>query len=335
MSTYLVSNSIDNNLLRTRRSPLPYSLSDRLVVGVASSALFDLEEADTVFNDEGERAYRAYQEKNLDVAFAKGVAFSFIRRLLSFNELASVEGGPLVEVIVLSRNDPDTGLRVMRSIASHGLDITRAVFMEGKSPYAFIPAFNVALFLSGSDADVREAIALGHPAGRVMPSTLVDDDDTDLRIAFDFDGVLADDSSEQVMQASGLESFHAHETANAVSSHNPGPLKEFLVKVSQIQALEVAKKEENKDFRKRLHVALVTARNAPSHERAVQTLKAWGVMVNDAFFLGGIDKGSVLRVLRPHIFFDDQASHLASTSAVAPSVHIPFGLLNVIAPDAT
>jgi 5'-nucleotidase len=167
-----------------------------------------------------------------------------------------------------------------------------------------------------------------------MPSAIVDDDDSDLRIAFDFDGVLADDESEQVMQSSGLEVFHAHELAKSVISHTAGPLKEFLVKISAIQSLEVARKDLKKGYRKRLHVSLVTARNAPSHERAIQTLKAWGVMVNDAFFLGGIDKGAVLGVLRPHIFFDDQAGHLESASVVVPSVHVPFGSLNKLVPTA-
>ena len=306
---------------------MAYSLDDRLVIGIASSALFDLTESDLIFRRDGEDAYRAYQEARVGNPLEAGVAFPFIRRLLSLNGLGTPDN-KLVEVIVMSRNDPDTGLRVLKSVEHYGLDITRAIFMEGKSAYSYIPALNVSLFLSANERDVREAIALGYPAGRVLPSAVVDEEDDDLRIAFDFDGVLADDSSEQVMQASGLAEFHNHEVANLVTPHTPGPLKDFLVRVSAIQRVEVQRKTTDPGYRKRLHVSIVTARNAPSHERAIRTLKDWGVMVNDAFFLGGIDKGVVLGVLRPHIFFDDQAGHLESTAAVAPSVHVPFGKLN-------
>lgn len=280
-----------------------------------------------MFRRDGEEAYRRYQEAHLEDPLQPGIAFSFIRRLLSLNDLAE-QDDPLVEVIVMSRNDPDTGLRVMESIEHHGLPITRAIFMQGRAPFAFIPTLQVSLFLSADDETVRSANQQGFPAGRVLPSTMVDDDDDDLRIAFDFDGVLADDKSEQVMQASGLPQFHEHETANAVSAHNPGPLQPFLLKIAKIQAAESARKLADSTYRIRLHIALVTARNAPSHKRAIQSLKSWGVMVNDAFFLGGIDKGAVISVLRPHIYFDDQQGHLDSTSTSAPSVHVPFGALN-------
>ena len=308
---------------------LPYELKDRLVIGLASSALFDLRESDAIFRDQGEAAYREYQEAKLDEPLQPGVAFSFIKRILSLNDLSLIGEEKLTEVIILSRNDPDTGLRVMKSLQNHGLDITRAIFMEGKSPYKFIPALNISLFLSANDKDVREALGLGFPAGRVLESAVVDDeDDLDLRIAFDFDGVLADDESEQVMQSSGLEEFHRFEQANSITPHHPGPLKDFLVRVAAIQRHEQDLKKADSNYRTRLHVALVTARNAPSHERPIATLKKWGVMVNDAFFLGGIAKDRILEVLRPHIFFDDQVTHLLATSKYAPSVHIPFGKLN-------
>lgn len=260
---------------------MPYLLDDRLVIGVASSALFDLQESDRVFRRDGEAAYRRYQEEHLEDPLQPGIAFSFIRRLLSLNDLADLDD-PLVEVIVMSRNDPDTGLRVMESIEHHGLPITRAIFMQGRAPFAFIPTLNISLFLSADDETVRSANQLGFPAGRVLPSTTVDDDDDDLRIAFDFDGVLADDKSEQVMQESGLPQFHEHETAHAVSAHDPGPLQPFLLKVAKIQAAESERKLADPSYRVRLHIALVTARNAPSHKRAIQSLKSWGVMVNDA-----------------------------------------------------
>ena len=306
---------------------MPYELENRLVIGVASSAVFDLSESDAVFRSDGEEEYRKYQEKNLNVPLPKGIAYPFIKRLLALNDLDSSD--PLVEVVLLSRNDPDTGLRVMKTIEHYGLGMTRAIFMQGRSPYEYIPALNIALFLSGHKPDIEAAISLGHPAGQVLDSKFDDDEnDKTLRIAFDFDGVLAGDESETVMQASGLTAFHDHEVKNVMQPHNPGPLKEFLVRVSKIQSAEESYKKQNPDYENRIRVSIVTARNAPSHERALKTLKSWGIMANDAFFLGGIEKGRILGVLKPHIFFDDQSAHLKSASAVAPSVHIPFGVTN-------
>ncbi|TRV73345.1 5'-nucleotidase [Streptomyces sp. 130] len=305
-----------------------YELTNRLVIGIASSALFDLAESDAVFRDQGEESYRAYQAEHLDDTLRPGVAFPFIRRLLSLNDL-SEENDPLVEAIVLSRNDPDTGLRVMRSIQAYSLPISRAVFMQGRSPYKFMPALNMSLFLSANAGDVHEAVSQGLPAGHVLGEPYDDDtSDHDLRISFDFDGVLATDDSEQVYQTGGIEGFRAHEVLNAAVPHDAGPLKEFLASINRIQQREEEERQKNADYRIRLHVSLVTARNAPAHERAVMSLKSWGVTVNDAFFLGGIDKGEIMKVLRPHIFFDDQASHLASTSRTTPSVHVPFGKIN-------
>lgn len=310
---------------------MPFKLEDRLVIGVASSALFDLSKSDAVFRSQGEAHYRRYQETNLARPLGKGIAFSFVKRLLSLNNLSpKPEDDPLVEVVLLSRNDPETGLRVMKSIKHHKLKITRAIFMQGKSPYEYIPALNISLFLTGNKTDVEEAIKSGFPAGHVLKSAIIDDEhDDNLRIAFDFDGVLADDESETVMERTkDLAKFHAHETKYVLQPHNPGPLKEFLVRISKIQSVEEARKKREPNYKNRLRVSIVTARNAPSHERALNTLKSWGVMANDAFFLGGIEKGKVLGVLRPHIFFDDQSGHLASASSVVPSVHIPFGVKN-------
>jgi 5'-nucleotidase len=315
---------------------MPYSLDNRLVIGVASSAMFDLSESDAIFRRDGEALYRKFQEQNLDNPLPKGIAFSFIKRLLSLNDLSPRQDDPLVEVILLSRNDPDTGLRVMRSIEHYQIGMTRAIFMQGRSPYEYIPALNISLFLSGNKEDVEAAIRLGMPAGHVMNSALIDDaEDESLRIAFDFDGVLADDESESVFQAQkDLEAFKAHEVKNAMQPHNPGPLQQFLVRVSTIQAAEEARKRADPDYQNRLRVSIVTARDAPAHDRAMTTLKSWGVMANDAFFLGGIEKSKVLAVLRPHIFFDDQSGHLKTASEVVPSVHIPFGITNQPAPKA-
>ncbi|MDA5286399.1 5'-nucleotidase [Streptomyces sp. Isolate_45] len=307
---------------------MKYDLSGRLVVGIASSALFDLTDCDAVFRERGEDAYRAYQEVHLKDVLAKGVAFPFVRRLLSLNDLAEPPDA-LVEVIILSRNDPDTGLRVMRSIEAHGLPISRAVFRQGRSPHRFMPALNMSLFLSANGADVRDAVADGMPAGHVLETARVDDeDDPELRIAFDFDGVLAGDASERIFQSAGLDAFRAHEVRNATTPHDPGPLREFLAGINRIQRREEDERRKNPGYQPRLRVSLVTARDAPAHERAVRSLKQWGLRVNDAFFLGGIDKAPVIGALDPHIFFDDQVSHLNGTAPATPSVHIPFGVVN-------
>lgn len=313
---------------------MAYDLQDRLVIGVASSAMFDLSESDAVFRRDGEEQYRKFQEANLGQPLPKGMAFSFVKRLLSLNDLSNdPQSDPLVEVVLLSRNDPDTGLRVMKSIEHYGIRMTRAIFMQGKAPYEFIPALNISLFLSASQTDVAAAIKANFPAGQVLESAIVDDEhDDNLRIAFDFDGVLADDEAETVMhRTNDLNQFHEHEVRNVMQPHNPGPLQQFLVRVSKIQSAEEARKKADPTYRNRLRVSIVTARNAPSHERALNTLKSWGVMANDAFFLGGIEKAKVLAVLRPHIFFDDQPAHLRTATSVVPSVHIPFGIKNAAA----
>lgn len=307
---------------------MPYALDNLLVVGVASSALFDLSESDAVFRERGEDEYRKYQEEKLEEELKPGVAFPFIQRLLSLNEL-SRDGSPLVEVIVLSRNDSDTGLRVMRSVASHKLNITRAIFMQGRAPYEYMGPLNMSLFLSASEADVRTALNAGYAAGQVLGSPAADPSSTDLRIAFDFDGVLADDSSEQIMQNADLNAFHENEVTNVDVPLPEGKLLAFLRAINRIQDIEEHMLVEDSTYNRRVHVAIVTARNAPSHERVVKTLKSWNVRVNDVFFLGGIEKIRILRVLRPHLFFDDQRSHLAPAANEVPCVHIPFGVANV------
>ncbi len=308
-------------------------LERALVVGVASSALFDLDASDAVFRRDGEQKYREYQRDHLGDALAPGVAFPFIRRLLALNDLSGDER--LVEVVVLSRNDPETGLRVMRSVEHHGLDITRAIFMQGRSPYRFMEPLRMSLFLSANGADVREAIRMGFAAGRVVGraaddgSAVDDDGGTDLRIAFDFDGVLADDSSEKLYQEGTLEAYQANESALADVPLPKGPLAAFLEKINHIQRIEDAKHDADPGgYERRVRVAVVTARSAPAHERAINSIHQWGLRVNDAFFLGGIDKGPVLGVLQPHIFFDDQRRHVDTASRSTPSVHIPFGELN-------
>ncbi|GAB2198350.1 5'-nucleotidase [Sessilibacter sp. MAH4] len=307
---------------------MSFDLSERLVVGLASSALFDLEESDEVFRSKGERAYRSYQSEHQDKPLNKGVAYPFIRRLLSLNKMNPEN--PPVEVILLSRNDPDTGLRVMNSIEHYGLPITRAVFLQGTSPHVYIPAFDIELFLSADKVDVKQAIIAGYPAGQILKGSFTDDnEDSQLRIAFDFDGVIADDESETVFkQSNNLDDFHGHEVAKANIPHSPGPLKKFLARISTIQALELIKQEQDPTYKPILRVAIVTARNAPSHKRVINTMRHWGIMVNEAYFMGGVDKSTVLEVMKPHIFFDDQKLHLERASSYVPSVHIPFGIAN-------
>ncbi len=190
--------------------------------------------------------------------------------------------------------------------------------------------------MSANSEDVRAATAAGYPAGLVLDSPSSDEsDDPELRIAFDFDGVVVDDESESVMQTGGLEEFRDHERANAITPHNQGPLAPLLLRLSAIQRIEEDRVASDETYSRRIRISIVTARDAPAHERAVTTLKSWDVAVNDAFFLGGIDKGRVLAVLRPHIFFDDQRTHLTSSSRFVPSVHVPFGKLNRLAESET
>lgn len=306
---------------------MSYPIEEKLVVGVASSALFDLSESNQVFERQGVTAYREHQQDHIDQPFDRGVAFPFIRRFLSINQVFP-ELMP-VEVVLLSRNSPETGLRVFRSIEHYGLDITRAAFMGGGSPHEFIDAFNASLFLSAHQPDVQQAIASGFPAGLVLPGTVEDDEsDHQLRVAFDFDGVIADDESEAVYKSGDLASFQAHEQQKQAIPHSPGPLADLFRKLSHLQRLERELLSGNPDGKKILNVSIVTARSAPAHERVLTTLRDWGVETDEAFFLGGMEKLRILQVLKPHIFFDDQVSHLNAGEAAIPMVHIPFGVAN-------
>ena len=308
---------------------MAYPIHRKLVIAVASSALFDLSESHAVFVEKGEDEYRHYQRKNKNNVLEKGVAFPFIRRFLNINK-SYPEKLP-VEVVLLSRNDPDTGQRVFNSIKHYGLDISRAGFLSGKSPYKYIPAFNVSLFLSANEDDVRKAIEAGYPAGTVLPSEVTDDiDDSELRVAFDFDGVIADDESEAIYYDNeDVDEFQEHEQKKAHIPHNPGPLSDLYRKLSYLQRLETKREKEDKSYERILRVAIVTARNAPANERVVTTLNEWGVSPDETFFLGGIKKHRILEVMKPHIFFDDQMRHLTSVAGTIPSVHVPFGVRNI------
>ncbi len=307
---------------------MAFPIEQKLVIGVASSALFDLTASHQVYLDSGPDEYRSYQEQHLDTILGKGVAFPFIRRFLNINKCFPRQMP--VEVVLFSRNSPETGLRVMRSIAHYGLDISRAAFMTGKPAYTYLPAFNAALFLSANEDDVKGAIAANYPAGLVLPSAIDDDEqDIELRVAFDFDGVIADDESETVYKTNGIDEFHAHETRHMAVPHQPGPLADLFQKLALMQRMEERAQKRDEHYRKILRIAIVTARSAPAHERVVTTLKSWGVEANETFFLGGMDKARVLSILKPHIFFDDQLNHLkASPGGTIPMVHIPFGIAN-------
>ncbi len=307
---------------------MAYPIEHKLVIGIASSALFDLTESHKIYLEGGAEEYRKYQEQHIDVILDKGVAFPFIRRFLGINKHYA-QSSP-VEVVLLSRNSPETGLRVMNSIAHYNLDISRACFVTGKSPYNYLPAFNTSLFLSANEEDVRNALEANYPAGLVLPSrTEDDDDDTELRVAFDFDGVIADDESETVFKRNNnVDEFHAHERERVAIPHQPGPLADLFQKLSLMQRLEERAQRRDPGYKKILRIAIITARSAPSHERVVTTLKSWGVSANETFFLGGMEKSRVLGIFKPHIFFDDQLSHLKSVGGNIPMVHVPFGVAN-------
>lgn len=306
---------------------MAYPIERKLVIAVASSALFDLTESDSIFKARGIQAYKKYQEQKVDVPFERGVAFPFISRLLKLNE--SFKEEEPIEVVLMSRNSPETGLRAFRSIKHYGLNITRAGFSSGAPHFKYLPAFNTTLFLSANKGDVKSALANGFAAGHVLNRVVVEEDeDNELRIGFDFDGVLADDEAEKVYKETGdLRQYHQYEEEHAKDPLKIGPVGELLKRISFLQKLEQKKLQKNPDYKPILKTAIVTARNAPAHERMINTLKAWEVDVDEAFFLGGINKARILNIMRPHIFFDDQMVHLDHIDKI-PAVHIPFGVAN-------
>jgi 5'-nucleotidase len=311
---------------------MSYPIDNKLVIAVSSSALFDLCESNSIFEEHGPKAYKQFQEDNLDKLLDKGVVFPFIKRFLNINSHFP-EQEP-VEVVLLSRNSAATGKRVFRSIQAYGLDITRAAFVEGESPFEYVPAFNASLFLSANEKDVHNAIGAGFPAGVVLPGKSVNDEGNDeLRIAFDFDGVIADDEAEVVFKKGGLSVFQAYEVMNSHIPHKPGLLADLFRKLSFLQQLEDEEIEKNRHYKRLIRTAIVTARNAPSHERVITTLESWGVSANETFFLGGMSKDRILSRFKPHMFFDDQRTHLESGTGDIPMVHIPFGVANVQAPE--
>lgn len=307
---------------------MAFPIENKLVIAIASSALFDLSESDRIFRERGEAEYRVYQREHENDVLRPGVAFPLVKRLLSLN--GETAGDQPVEVILLSRNDPDTGLRVLKSIKSHGLNISRAAFVKGRTPFRYLEAFNAALFLSANEEDVRMAVEQGAPAGQVLPSEFIDDSSqAELRIAFDFDGIIADDSAEAIFKSSGLAAFQDSESLYASVPMPEGPLSKFFREVAKLQQREIARRTADPDYAPRLRLAIMTARSAPAHERVVTTLRDWGIEIDEVFFLGGIEKARILKEFRPHIFFEDQLGHLETASKLFPCVHVPFGVANV------
>jgi len=304
---------------------MPPSLDDLLVVAISSRALFDFEAENHVFEAGDDRAYMALQLERLEEPARPGVAFSLVKKLLAFNQ----GGRPLVEVVILSRNDPVSGLRVFRSAKHYGLPIERGVFTRGESPWRYLQPLRAQLFLSANEADVRSALAAGVPAARVLPEAARASaaHPNELRIAFDGDAVLFSDEAESVFQSQGLGAFQRHEAARADTPLPPGPFEPLLRALHRLRhANDDAPAAEG---RMRLRTALVTARGAPAHERPIRTLMGWQVEVDEAIFLAGLPKGEFLREFEPDFFFDDQLGHVSGAASHVPSGHVAAGVANL------
>ena len=294
-----------------------------LVVALSSRALFDFESENLVFEAGDDHAYMQLQLARLDEPARPGVAFALARKLLAFNAGAEAGAPARVEVVILSRNDPVSGLRVFRSCGHYGLAVQRGVFTRGAPPWRYLPPLDAQLFLSANAADVRAALDAGVPAARVAPQSPQASaaHPQELRIAFDGDAVLFSDEAEQVYQRDGLAAFQQHEQAQASTPLPPGPFKPLL---QALQALHRAGFASGM----RVRTALVTARSAPAHERAIRTLMDWQIEVDEAMFLGGLPKGEFLRAFEPDFFFDDHPRHVDSAARHAPAGHVVYGVNN-------
>ncbi len=291
-------------------------LTDKLVIAVSSRALFDLSESATVFEQEGVEAFSRYQIQHENVILETGGAFGLVQKLLNLNQF-----GPYVEIILLSRNSADSGLRVFNSIEHYGLDITRAAFCSGESPYRYINAFGSHLFLSTDPADVRNALANHCAAATIVNTEVSKQSHPQLRIAFDGDAVIFGDDAERVYQEQGFTAFVQSEKAAAFEPLPVGPFKGFLTALHKLQQLLPTKDSP-------LRTALVTARSAPAHERVIRTLRSWNIRLDEALFLGGLKKGEFLKAFGADIFFDDQLVHCDSASEHVATGHVPHGVIN-------
>lgn len=297
---------------------MPATLQGQLVVAISSRALFDFEEENRVFEASDDRAYMQLQLQRVEEPARPGVAFSLVNKLLAFNSDARRR----VEVVILSRNDPVSGMRVFRSAQHYGLPVERGVFTRGQPPWRYLRPLAANLFLSTNEADVRQALAAGVPAARVYPhsarASAAHPDE--VRIAFDGDAVLFSDEAERVFQREGLSAFQSHERERAATPLAPGPFKPLLEALHRLQREPVAGM--------RLRTALVTARSAPAHERAVRTLMDWQIEIDEAMFLGGLAKGAFLREFEPDFFFDDQTGHIENAAEHVPAGHVASGVVN-------
>jgi 5'-nucleotidase len=295
------------------------SLQGKLVVAISSRALFDLEEENTVFEQSNDTAYMAMQMERIDRPAKPGVAFSLVKKLLAFNS----EGAQRVEVVILSRNDPVSGLRVMKSAEHYKLQIARCTFTRGEPPWRYLRPLKANLFLSAKSEDVRSALSNGFPAATVATRSVKASDlhPHEVRIAFDGDAVLFSDEAERVYAKGGLDKFIKNEVKKAEQPLPPGPFKPLL------EALHRLQNEGTANIR--IRTALVTARSAPAHERAIRTLMAWNITVDEAMFLGGLEKGEFLREFEPDFFFDDQTGHVQSAADHVPAGHVESGVRNV------
>lgn len=298
---------------------MPTNLDDQLVVAISSRALFNFEEENAVFTEEDPVPYRQLQMERLDRPAREGVAYQLVKKLLAFNGA----GEKKVEVVIVSRNDPVSGLRVFKSCEHHKLPITRGVFMQGRSPFPYLKALKADIFLSAHHDDVRMALDAGIPAARVYPASVEASQShpNEVRIAFDGDAVLFSDEAERVYQRDGLPAFVAHERQHVRRPLPAGPFKPLLEALHRLQAT-------GSQPPMRIRTALVTARSAPAHERAVRTLMDWNIEVDEAMFLGGLDKGAFLKEFQPDFFFDDQAGHCESAVAAGPAGHVVSGVKN-------
>ena len=300
---------------------MPANLDNQLVVALSSRALFDFEDENAVFDDADPKPYQELQLSRLEQPAGQGVAFTLVKKLLGFNTPQEQK----VEVVILSRNDPVTGLRVFRSAEHHNLPITRGVFLRGRSPYGYLQPLKADLFLSANEEDVRLALEAGFPAARVYKRPELDDSHpSEVRIAFDGDAVLFSDQAERIYQEGGLPAFEEHERTRAGEPLPPGPLQPFL------RALHVLQKSSPPGSPMRIRTALVTARSAPAHDRAIRTLMSWDIEVDEAMFLGGLTKGPFLRVFEPDFYFDDQLTHVQSAALAGPSGHVDTGVVNLV-----
>jgi hypothetical protein len=295
---------------------------EHLVVAVSSRALFDLDESHHIFETDGVEAYCRYQIENEDVPLQPGVAFNLVKKLLKLNERDPAN--PRVEVILLSRNSADTGLRIFNSIKHHDLNISRAAFTRGESTHSYISSFGAHLFLSAEPDDVRKVLDAGFAAATILPSDTTsagENNSSQLRIAFDGDAVLFSDESERIFKQEGLNAFQDNETKEAKLPLPGGPFKNFLAMLHQIQL-------DYPGDTSPIRTLLITARGAPAHERVIRTLRAWNIRIDEALFLGGMEKGEFLRAFRADIFFDDQRKHCDSARQHVATGHVPHGVAN-------